>query len=82
MGRGKFKSRSKRLICEVVFFGAIERPYIKLGQLSFGTGRCVSPASVTCACSGGNPIHRSVVPKIREIESLSRCLQSHYIFPS
>lgn len=34
----------------MVLFGAMERPYMKPGQLSLGHGRCVSPASVTCAC--------------------------------
>lgn len=77
MGRAKFKNRCERLMCEVVLFGATEKPYIKLGQLPFGNGRCISPASVTCACSRGSSVHHSIVPKIREVEPLGRCLERH-----
>lgn len=50
MGRAKYKNGCKRLMCKMVLFGAMERAYMKPGQLSLGHGRCVSPASVTCAC--------------------------------
>lgn len=79
--KAKLKNGYSRCVCEVVLFDIIKRPYIKLTQLLLGNRRWFSSALVTYVSSRRSPTCHSVMPKMREHESLNRGLHSHLVFP-